>query len=71
MKALITGSTGMIGGHFVRMLRDKGWDVHGLARPSAASRMYESWDYPVHRVDLLDREATARTIGRIQPDWVI
>lgn len=61
----------MIGGHFVRMLRDKGWDVHGLARPSAASRMYESWDYPVHRVDLLDREATARTIGRIQPDWVI
>ena len=61
----------MIGGHFVRMLRDKGWDVHGLARPSAASRMFESWDYPVHRVDLLDREATVRAFDRIKPDWVV
>ncbi|OPZ71822.1 MAG: GDP-6-deoxy-D-mannose reductase [Verrucomicrobia bacterium ADurb.Bin474] len=71
MKALITGSTGMIGGHFVRMLREKGWEVHGLSRPSAASRMHESWDYPVHRVDLLDREATVRILDRIKPDRVV
>lgn len=68
---LITGSTGMVGTQFVNTYLDMGWNVHGLARPSASSRMYEVHDYPVHRVDLLDAPATRKLIDRIRPDLIV
>jgi GDP-4-dehydro-6-deoxy-D-mannose reductase len=68
---LITGSTGMVGSHFVNAYREKGWEVFGLARPSASSRLYASDDYHVFRVDLLDATATARVVEKVKPDVVV
>lgn len=34
MKALVTGATGFIGSHIARCLRDRGWQVRALVRPT-------------------------------------
>ena len=68
---LITGSTGMVGSEFVKHYRESGWQVHGIARPSAAARMHETHDYPVHRIDLMDAPATHRLIEKVQPDVIV
>lgn len=71
MKALVTGSTGMIGSHFVREFRRRGWAVAGLARSSASSRLHDSHDYPVRRFDMLDRGAIDRVLREEAPDVVV
>lgn len=61
----------MVGSHFVDAYRNKGWEVFGLARPSASSRMYESHDYKVFRMDLLDANATRNVIKQVKPEIVV
>ncbi len=34
MKALVTGATGFIGSHVVRVLAERGWDIRALVRPA-------------------------------------
>lgn len=71
LTVLITGSTGMVGSEFVKHYRECGWQVHGIARPSAAARMHETHDYPVHRIDLMDAPATRRIIETVRPDVIV
>lgn len=61
----------MVGSEFIKVYRERDWDVHGVARPSASSRMYETHDYPVHRIDLLDAGATRKLIATLKPDIVV
>ena len=68
---LITGSTGMVGSEFVKYYQQEAWNVIGVARPSASSRMYESHDYKVYRIDLLDALATRKVVENLKPDVVI
>lgn len=70
-KILVTGSTGMVGSHFIESFRNNSCDVCGLARPSASSRLYDSHDYPVFRIDLLDANATRDVVKKIKPDVVV
>ena len=53
MKALITGITGMIGSHFAKACRAKGWDTVGIARNSASSRLAAIGDPSVLGCDIL------------------
>ncbi len=71
MKALITGVTGMIGMHCARAARDAGWEVCGVARNSASSRLAAQQDPSVFRSDILDYAATENVFRRVQPDVVI
>ncbi|MBU2646380.1 GDP-mannose 4,6-dehydratase [bacterium] len=71
MKTLITGITGMIGTHFARMTRDKGWPTVGIARNSASSRIAASPDPDIIRVDILDRDALENVVKDFQPELVI
>lgn len=71
MKVLITGITGMIGSHFAKKMRDVGYDVVGVARSSAASRMSALQDPNVSRCDILDYDALASVFEKNQPDIVI
>lgn len=71
MKALVTGSTGMIGSEFVRALRFRGFVVVGIARSSAASRLAAISD-PTHiNCDILDEKALKEVLIKEKPDLVI
>ncbi len=70
MKALITGITGMIGLHCANAARAAGWEVFGVARNSASSRLSAVQDSSVLRCDILDYNALEDVFRRIQPDIV-
>jgi GDP-4-dehydro-6-deoxy-D-mannose reductase len=71
MKVLITGITGMIGLHFARRCEDMGWEIYGIARSSAASRMADNDFNGLIRIDILDKDALENVVVRIKPDIVI
>ena len=70
MKVLVTGVTGMIGTHFARVCRERGWETYGVARSSAASRLATE-DASVIRCDVLDREALEAVFRQVDPGIVI
>lgn len=70
MKALITGVTGMIGLHCANAARSAGWEVFGIARNSASSRLSAVQDSSVFRCDILDYSALEDIIRRLHPDVV-
>lgn len=70
MKILITGITGMIGSEFARQTRALGWDVVGIARSSASSRLAAIQDPSVITCDILDREALRDVLRKTRPDVI-
>lgn len=56
-RILVTGATGMIGVHFVNACQSEGWEVLGIARSSAASRLAGEADSKVIRCDITDRSS--------------
>lgn len=71
MKAVVLGCTGMVGGCFVKTLQERGWDVTGIARPTAMGRQLAERPYPFVACDILDRESLLRAFRRLQPDLVV
>lgn len=80
-KALITGISGQDGSYLAELLIEKGYEVHGLLRPSAtvplgrldpvfAEREMKSRRLTLHHGGLSDAEAILELIARIQPDEV-
>jgi GDP-4-dehydro-6-deoxy-D-mannose reductase len=70
MKVLITGITGMIGTHFARECRSRGWETVGIARNSADSRLAAIPDPSVIRCDVLDQEALFGVVSKVRPDII-
>ncbi len=82
MKVLVTGAAGFIGAHTcLRLLRD-GHQVLGLDNfndyyDPALKQARVQWvqqqagDFPLHRLDLADRDAVARLFAEQRPDVVI
>jgi GDP-4-dehydro-6-deoxy-D-mannose reductase len=71
MKALITGITGMIGSHFARACRARGWETFGVARNSASSRLAAIQDPSVIRCDIVGYHELEEVFKRVMPDIVI
>lgn len=71
MKALITGSTGMIGSHIVDYLASENYEVTGLARSSSSSRLHSNHSYPIKRCDVLDADAIRKVLRELRPDLII
>lgn len=71
MKALVTGSTGMIGSEFVRALKSRGFIVIGIARSSAASRLAAVSDPALINCDITDEKALKEILIKEKPDLVI
>src|ERR1039457_2355781 len=71
MKAFITGITGMIGSHFARACRAKGWDTVGIARNSASRRLTAIRDSSIIGCDILGYRELEDLFGRVNPDVVI
>lgn len=70
MKVLVLGSTGMIGTEFTRQSRVRVCETIGLARGSAAGRQKAIPDPTLILCDILDADALANVIQRVQPDLV-
>lgn len=64
-KILITGHSGLLGSHLVRLLIEQGHDVHGVSR---TNRMGMKTQY--HRIDLLDEREVDWVMGWVKPDVV-
>ena len=71
MKALVLGGTGMIGSHFMKSFKDDGYEVYGVARNSATSRMAALQDTSIIRSDILERDAMLRIFRDIKPDVIV
>ena len=71
LKVLVLGGTGMVGSHFMKKYKDDGYDVYGVARNSASSRMAAIQNTDIIRSDILDRDALMNIMKRIKPDIII
>jgi len=80
-RALITGITGQDGSYLTELLLEKGYEVHGIARPS--NRFHGSrWEYPhapenehpprvlIHAGDLADARGLSDLVQAIEPDEI-
>jgi len=85
LKALITGSGGLVGSACVRLLARKGWDVVGLdndmrqvffGAQGSTARVIEAFSreeprYRHHPMDIRDREGVRDLIRSERPDFII
>ena len=80
-RALITGITGQDGSHLAELLLEKGYELHGLIRPSSTfntdriDHIYQDQHLPktklpLHYRDLAVSGQTADSIHNIQPDEI-
>ena len=68
---LVTGITGMIGSHFKRVATERGYQVYGIARSSAESRMKGQDDPSIFRYDILDYEALENVVKKVKPNVIV
>src|SRR6185437_4600040 len=67
-KVLLTGGTGFIGRHTLKMLQDRGYEVHAISSreiPSASDKV--NW----YQVDLLNHEAVSALVREIKPSHLL
>ena len=62
MKTLVTGATGLIGGHVARLLVERGDDVRVLVREGSDTRGIEGLDVEGVTGDLRDRDSLVRAL---------
>jgi nucleoside-diphosphate-sugar epimerase len=67
-RVLVTGASGFIGSHCLQPLRERGFDVHAVARarPADAGGLV-TW----HAADLLDRASTAALVDAVRPSHLL
>lgn len=68
-RVLVTGGTGLIGRHAVATLVAAGAEVHVAARGTPSAALPEA--AAVHRLNLLDRTATAALVRRVRPSHLL
>lgn len=73
-RAFIAGATGYTGSHLVRILRERGWEVHAHIRPDSSSfvRWKDEWEAVGAHLDATPWEESAitQTLRRIAPTHV-
>ena len=79
--ALITGMTGQDGYYLARLLLEKGYQVHGIKRPSSSfntARLDAIYQDPhvegrrlhIHYADMQDGQSLVRVVDAVQPDEI-
>jgi GDPmannose 4,6-dehydratase len=64
-RALITGVTGQDGSYLAELLRDRGYEVHGLSRSGSPIGAVH-----VHEGDVRDQDSLAAALDAVRPDEV-
>jgi nucleoside-diphosphate-sugar epimerase len=70
-KLLVTGGAGFIGRHAVRVLAERGHEVHAVARPGQELARALHPAVVVHRTDLLDTGAQRRLLDYVRPTHLL
>ncbi len=72
--AFVTGITGQDGSYLAELLLEKGYEVHGLVRPTSSERReriaHLERDLRLHLGDVTDGSSSSRLMAAIQPDEV-
>ncbi|WP_420100952.1 NAD-dependent epimerase/dehydratase family protein [Bosea sp. (in: a-proteobacteria)] len=68
-RILVTGATGFLGRPACLSLRERGFEVHGVARTQPAGRWLD--DVILHRADLLDTAGHAGLIEAVRPSHLL
>jgi len=68
-KVVVTGASGFIGRHTLRLLIDSGFEVHALSRNNQFNRLYN--DCIWHNYDLFDYESTYELIKAVRPSHIM
>jgi CDP-paratose 2-epimerase len=84
-KAVVTGSSGLIGSEMVTYLDSRGWKVHGVDNNMRRDFFGESGDttwnlerlradtrrFEHHDLDIRDRTGVVDLVGRVRPDLIV
>lgn len=75
MKALITGITGQDGSYLAELLLEKGYEIHGVVRPTSSKlnqieHLSHHERVTLHHGDMCDSESLQRVIDTVQPDEI-
>lgn len=65
-RALITGITGQDGTYLSRILRDRGYEVHGVVKPGDGAD--DLAGFITHEADLRDTDALRGIVASVEPD---
>lgn len=73
MRIVVAGAAGFVGSHCMRTLRQRGHEAFGFVRPQSKSPRFAELevDFPLHQVDLGERDAVGSALRAIKPDGVI
>jgi uncharacterized protein YbjT (DUF2867 family) len=71
MKIHVTGGSGFLGGHVLRLLAERGYQVTALARSPAAARRVEALDAQAISGDLDDPDSMDRAFSVAAPDALL
>jgi dihydroflavonol-4-reductase len=65
-RTLVTGSTGFIGAHVVRLLLQRGDEVRAAVNPKSTRKPHERSAFEVVRADICDRRAVRRAMKGVE-----
>src|SRR5262249_40659641 len=68
-RILITGASGFVGRHCLRPLQERGYEIHAVHRSPKQYGLNSSATW--HQCDLLDRDATERTLKEVKPTHLL
>jgi dihydroflavonol-4-reductase len=68
---LVTGATGFVGGELVRLLLERGYEVHAFARERPHAGSLAALPVGWHLGDLGDARAVEAALAAARPRWVV
>lgn len=67
-RVIVTGATGFIGRHTLRILKERGFDVHAVTSKNVLNTCS---DYSWHTIDLLDYQKIRDLLSKVQPTHLL
>jgi dihydroflavonol-4-reductase len=68
---LVTGATGFVGGELLRLLHERGFELHAFARERPRQGALAALPVAWHAGDLCDARAVETAVAAARPRWVV
>lgn len=67
-RVIVTGATGFIGRHTLKILKERGFDVHAVTSKNSSNNCI---DYNWHTINLLDYQQIRDLLSKVQPTHLL